>query len=200
MSRNKFHRKKVKLLNLSGDAHFSTFSCFHRLPLLSRDRTCRWFVDALAAARLKHSFDLWAWVIMPEHVYLLFYPRLSDYETSSILGDIKQPVGEKAIRYLENISSPFLDKLTVVNKNRTYRHFWQCGPGYDENIRDPAAIHDIIEYIHQNPVRRGLVEKAEDWIWSSARDWAGLDSPFIQVDRTVPPLEIIGDRVVRDSD
>ncbi len=153
-----------------------------------------------AAARLKHSFDLWAWVIMPEHVHLQFYPRLSEYDASDILGDIKQPVGEKAIRYLENISSPLLGRLTVVNKNRTYRHFWQCGPGFDENVNDPAAIHDIIEYIHQNPVRRGLVANAEDWIWSSARDWAGLESLRIQVDRTAPPLEIIGDQVVRDSE
>ena len=53
MSRNKIHRKKVKLLNVPGDAHFSTFSCFHRLPLLSRDRTRHWFVQRAGSGPLE---------------------------------------------------------------------------------------------------------------------------------------------------
>jgi len=192
MSRNTVHRKKVRLRNVPGDAHFSTFSCCHRWPLLSKDRTRLWLIGALAAARIKHSFDLWAWVIMLEHVHLLLYPRLAEYDMSDILRDIKQPVAKRAMRYLRQHAPWYLEKLTTVTKNGAERHFWQCGPGYDENVNEVKAIHEIIQYIHLNPVRRGLVEKAEDWIWSSARDWAGLESPWIQVDRTVPTLYIVG--------
>jgi hypothetical protein len=40
----------------------------------------------------------------------------------------------------------------------------------------------MIDYIHNNPVRRALVSRAEDWCWSSARDWAGLGGGLIRLD------------------
>ena len=61
-------RKTVKHYDVFGDAHFLTFSCYHQIPLLSKDRTRLWFIEELNKARTKHQFDLWAWVIMPEHV------------------------------------------------------------------------------------------------------------------------------------
>src|SRR5215207_7980874 len=93
-------RKRVRHFDLPGDAHFLTFSCFHRMPLLSKDRTRKWLVEAIGNARTKHSFDLWAWVIMPEHVHLLIYPRVIDCKVSEVLADIKRPVAQSAIAYL----------------------------------------------------------------------------------------------------
>ena len=73
------HRKRVKHFDIPGHAHLLTFSCFRRMPFLSKDRTRRWFLEALGAARSALEFDLWAWVIMPEHVHLLIYPRREGY-------------------------------------------------------------------------------------------------------------------------
>lgn len=182
------YRKTVKHFDESWDAHFLTFSCYQRLPLLSKRRTRIWLVQAVEKARQKHNFDLWAWVIMPEHVHLLIWPNDPENKTETSLAAIKQPVGTKAIAHLKEHESPFLERLTVVNRNRTYHRFWQAGPGYDRNLDEPKEIHEAIDYIHQNPVKRGLVDKAEDWIWSSARDWAGLEPKFLKVDRTVPTL------------
>lgn len=55
-------RKKVKHYDGRGGAHFLTFSCYRRLPLLCKDRTRHWFLDALDKARAKHGLDLWALV------------------------------------------------------------------------------------------------------------------------------------------
>ena len=181
-------RKRVRHFNLPGDAHFLTFSCFHRLPLLSKDRTRKWFVEALADARVKHGFDLWSWVIMPEHVHLLVYPHDRDTKVSAVLADIKRPVAQKAIAYLVTRKSPFLRRLTVHCKNRTYRRFWQAGPGQDRNIYDPITAHHVVEYIHNNPQHRGLVTYSEEWYWSSARDWNGRSDVPIRVNRTLPVL------------
>jgi putative transposase len=180
-------RKKVKHCDLLGDAHYLTFSCYRSIPLLSRDRTRLWLIAELAKARIKHRFDLWAWVIMPEHVHLLIYPR-ENYKTEKILASIKKPVAYKAIQFLKQEAPDFLEKLTVRNRERTYHRFWQAGPGHDANLYELATIYHAIEYIHNNPVRRGLVPHATDWLWSSARDWAGLGHPYITVDRTLPPL------------
>lgn len=182
------HRKRVRHFDLPGDAHFLTFSCYRRLPLLSKDRTRKWFVEALAAAHNKHHFQLWAWVIMPEHVHLLIYPDANSTKIANILADIKRPVAQRAIAYLVGRKSPFLKRLTVRNKSRTYRRFWQAGPGQDHNIYDPRTAHRVVEYIHFNPLRRGLVTRAEDWLWSSARDWLGDVDGLIRVDRTLPAI------------
>jgi putative transposase len=181
-------RKRVRHFDLPGDAHFLTFSCFHRLPLLGRDRTRKWFIESLATARKRHAFDLWAWVIMPEHVHLLIHPRAAVYDIAAILSSIKRPVGEKAIAYLKSRKSPFLEHLTVSMRTRVCHRFWQAGPGQDHNIYDPATAHRVIEYIHNNPQRRGLVKYAEDWGWSSAGDWSGSSDAPIRVDRTVPSV------------
>jgi putative transposase len=55
-----------------------------------------------------------------------------------------------------------------------YYRFWQRGGGYDRNVVEPVTAHYQAEYMHNNPVRRGLCAKPEDWRWSSAADYAGL--------------------------
>ena len=49
--------------------------------------------------------------------------------------------------------------------------FWQ-NRYYDSNVRGEEARSEVIRYIHRNPVVRGLVEKPEDWAWSSYRHYA----------------------------
>ena len=182
----KRRRKRVRHYDEPGDAHFLTFSCYRRMPLLGKDRSRIWLIESLRAARQKHAFDLWAWVVLPEHVHLLIWPRLPGYETKRILADIKRPVGQRAIAWLEAESPAFLERLTVRNANRTYRHFWQPGPGQDRNVYDADTAHQLVEYIHGNPARRGLVRRAEDWAWSSAADWAGGADVVLKIDRTIP--------------
>jgi putative transposase len=186
MAPKRRYRKTVKHCDIPGHAHFLTFSCYDRLPLLGKDRTCGWVIEAIEEARRKEAFDLWAWVIMPEHIHLLLWPRNVVYRTERILTALKRPVGIKAIAYLRTHAPRFLERLTVVNRNRTYHHFWQVGPGQDHNLWEPKSIHYGVAYMHANPVRRGLVDRADDWRWSSAADWAGASDVPLRVDRTLP--------------
>ena len=187
-------RKKVKHYD-NGEPHFLTFSCYQRMPLLSKDRTREWFVDALNQARTEHGFHLWAWVIMPEHVHILLWPpmqlispnpRSLQGRIGGILTSIKRPVAKKAITYLRKNAPDFLRRLTVRNSGRIYERFWQAGSGYDENVSELDALHAMVNYVHHNPVKRGLVTRAEDWPWSSARDWMRLPESRLAVDRTIP--------------
>ena len=105
---------------------------------------------------------------MPEHVHLLIYPNQTDYDVSVILKAIKQPVAQRAINYLRRHAPEWLERITVRSGRRSERRFWQAGGGFDHNATDPAVILKMIDYIHGNPVRRGLVSRVEDWRWSSA--------------------------------
>ena len=168
-----------------------TFSCFNSQPFLSKDRPCRWFLDSLQHVRAKRLFDLWGYVIMPEHVHLLIWPH-EGVKISSILQSLKLPVAQRAIRWLKEEAPQFLVRLLDAQPNGAIAYrFWQRGGGYDRNLRSVRDTHEKLRYIHDNPVRRKLVARAEDWPWSSARAWAtGVDEP-LRIDReSFPVLEL----------
>jgi putative transposase len=169
--------------NFPGHAHELTFSCHHRIPLLGKDRARQWFVDALAQARGKHAFHLWAYVIMPDHAHVLLCPRDHDYSVSSILQTIKQSVSRRAMIYLRKNAPGFLPKLEVRWPDGRVEHrFWQQGGGYDRNITRVDTAWLSVAYLHANPVRKGLVQRETDWTWSSARWYEGHDQLPIAMD------------------
>ena len=181
------HRKQVRSYNEPGHAHELTFSCFHKLPLLNRDRARRWLLDALDAARQRRNFALWAYVIMPEHVHVIVWPREPVYEVRLIRTAIKVPVQRKALAFLRSKAPAFLDRLRDERPNgEVHYRFWQRGGGYDRNITDPSTLRTMIEYIHNNPVRRGLVGRAVDWPWSSARFYEGVGDVPLRMDPLLP--------------
>jgi putative transposase len=113
------------------------------------------------------------YVFMPEHVHLIIFPRLATYDIPEILKKIKEPVARKAILFIEENAPAWLPKVTIYRGNRKERRFWLPGGGYDRNITEARTLWTMIEYIHNNPVRRGLVAQACDWKWSSAGWFAG---------------------------
>ncbi len=183
------HRKRLRHYDTPGHAHYLTFSCYRRQPLLGLDEPRRYLLGALVAARSKVAFHLWAYVIMPEHAHLLVWP-FGGATVSDILRQVKLPVAKRC-RLLALGGCPDLlaaMSVTPPGVGRPLR-FWQRGGGYDRNLWSPGEIREKINYVHANPVRRGLVVRPTDWPWSSWRAWSeGVDEP-VPIDReTVPPL------------
>ena len=164
------HRKMCHRYNLPGHAHELTFDCLNSRPFLSSERTCGYLADALVAAREKHAFDLWAYVFMPEHVHLLICPRSDVYSIGQILSAIKQPVARRTMIYLRKHEPEGLQLLATGQKRTPYR-FWRAGGGYDRNMTAIETVVLAAKYIHENPVRRGLVSHPSQWCYSSAKDW-----------------------------
>jgi putative transposase len=181
------YRKRRRQYNRPGDAHELTFSCHRRLPLLSKDRTREWFIEALSRARLHWQFDLWAYVIMPEHAHVLLLPRRPEYDIGAIWKAIKLSVSRRAMDFLRVNAPQWLERLKVVwPTGRTEYHFWLQGGGYDRNIDNPRTAWRSVLYMHNNPVRRGLVANPEDWYWSSARWYAGFGDAKLAMDGSPP--------------
>ena len=180
-------RKLRKSCNEPGDAHELTFTCYKRLPLLSKDRTRLWFIGALEQARSRWRFDLWAYVIMPEHAHVLLLPRETDYDVSLFLKAIKQSVARRAIQFLRDGAPQWLERLTVpTSKGVTEYRFWEAGGGYDRNIEQARTAWNSVQYIYRNPVRRGLVQSPCEWEWSSARWYEGQGSVRLRMDGNPP--------------
>jgi putative transposase len=158
-----------------GHAHELTFTCYRRYPFLKSDRACTCLAEAIQEARVALDFALWAFVLMPEHTHLILYPRRAKYEMKDIVWAIKEPVGRRAIAHIESYAPEWLPRVTRRRGRRTERLFWQSGGGFDRNIAEPATLMTMIEYVHLNPVRRGLVARPSDWPWSSAGWYEGCD-------------------------
>jgi putative transposase len=181
METGETYRKRCRRYNIPGNAHELTFSCFRRRPFLSRDRTRGYLVEAIIEAKRKHVFDLWAYVVMPEHVHLLICPHEEPYSVAAILRSIKQPVSRRAMIYLRQHNPEGLARLATGSSTVPYR-FWQAGGGYDRNMTSVETIVKAAKYIHENPVRRGLVACADAYPYSSARDWETGTSGLLPID------------------
>lgn len=175
-------RKRRKAFDVPGHAHEFTFCCYRGLNLFEDDATKDIFVKCLDEARAKQGFKIWAYVVMPEHVHLLLHPGDFFCKVSEMLSSVKSESAKQGFARLQEIKSPLLERVRVKRKDATSRRrFWQAGGGFDRNMFSPKIIRASIDYLHMNPVRRGLCESTVDWRWSSARWYEGLDA-LIEID------------------
>jgi putative transposase len=183
--------KLVRRFHEPGDFHEMTFSCYHRMPLLSDDDWRRMLPESIDRAVRSHDFRLVAFVFMPEHVHLLVYPTVPEPRLDLLLKAIKRPFSFRVKEALATARSPLLDTLTVRERPGVERfRFWQEGGGYDRNLQTESAVLASIDYIHLNPVRRGLCGRAVAWKWSSARHYLipdGATDPDLPEISGLPP-------------
>ena len=129
-----------------GVFHFITFSCYRRLPLLGEAGAYQVFERELEAVRLRYGFVVAGYVLMPEHVHLL--------------------VGEPPVSLLSIALQVLKQRTSRKLKRIGDEQFWQRRY-YDFNVHNELKRVEKLQYMHRNPVKRGLVEKPQDWPWSS---------------------------------
>ncbi len=101
-------------------------------------------------------YRLLAWVVMPNHVHVLFQP-IEGWTMARIVASWKSFTGRRLSSLLS--APPGADGVHRV----WHREYW------DRFIRDERHFYAAREYIHTNPVKAGLVQRPEAWEWSSAR-------------------------------
>jgi putative transposase len=131
---------------------------------------------ALARMRVKHKFALTAWVFLPDHWHAIIYPPY--------------PLTISTVFQAVKVSS-----MISINVGRRERgELWQPR-FFDRAMRTVREYMETVEYIHLNPVRRGLVKSAEDWKWSSVHEYAGVSgeeqerSCGLRIDRVRLPAD-----------
>ena len=161
----------MRRYEIAGHARFLTFSCSGRQQFFDDRAACDVFAQQLMISKSRSGFRLYAWVVMPEHVHLLLQPELNQESVSKILMSLKRRVATRVLGDWREAGRAVPER------------FWQAGGGYDRNIYSGDELAEKIQYIHENPVRRGLVERGEDWVWSSCRALSGLETGWGEVDR-----------------
>ena len=185
------NRKTLRHYHEPGDLHELTFSCYQGMPLLTNDVWRELLCRSIDKAILRWNFRLVAFVLMPEHVHLLVYPTSIPVAINHLLSAIKQPYSVKIKNLLLAEGSDLVDRLTIQERpGKSAFRYWQEGAGYDRNLSSPRAVLAAIDYIHRNPLRRGLAEEATHWKWTCARWYAPerqLVDPELPTIHGLPP-------------
>ncbi len=142
-------------------AHFLTFSCDHRRRLLDSDHPKRIVMRILGEQLARQSATCLGFVIMPDHVHaLVWFPQT---------GQLGRFVHEWKRQSSYHIRAWYRDKNAAYFREIGFGdRFWQP-KYYAFEVFTRAKLEEKLTYMHQNPVRAGLVERPADWRWSSAQ-------------------------------
>jgi putative transposase len=143
--------------------HFITCSCYRRFPFLRSARARDRFLAILEQTRERYRFVVVGYVVMPEHVHLLFSePEVKNPST------VMQVLKQRTARALLPRKKRRDARQPELFGEETQRVFWQAR-FYDFNVWTAKKRVEKLRYMHRNPVKRGLVESPEQWRWSSYR-------------------------------
>ena len=154
----------------------------NRLPVFRTDKFKEITANALSEAIKSADILIFAYVIMPDHYHII---TDSNRNPSEVLRYLNGITARRIINYLkENNLTSSLDKLKQETKKREYKYsLWEHHPNAF-SLNTEATLMQKVNYIHQNPVRGGLAETAEDYLYSSTRIWRGrsLENEPLEVD------------------
>ncbi len=173
-----------------GQLQFITTSTYRRIRLFESNRFCRDFVETLRELRQQMGFLLIGWVLMPEHFHLLIRPEPAE-STSRFMQELKKRTAQRIISTLADHQQhvwcgKMLASLRLpptVHSDSHYR-VWQRR-FYPFNIYSEKKSLEKLNYMHGNPVKRGLVSSPDQWLWSSFRFYYLDDWSVLSMDRLV---------------
>jgi putative transposase len=169
--------------DIHGNVHFVTSTVVGFLPIFQNPDLAVIFVDNLCFYQDRGDFTLLAWVLMPDHFHLVFR-RSENKSVSQILGNLKRMTSRQITEQLEKSgASSLLSDLTnaALKESTKDSRVWQYR--FDSLvITREETLRQKIDYIHFNPVRRGLVAEPEDWSYSSAVNYSGHDRGLVDAD------------------
>ncbi len=171
-----------------GHLQFITASTYRRAPLFLSDRFRRYFVQRLDEVRQEFKFLLLGWVLMPDHFHLLLLPQPAE-TTPVILKGLKEQTATRILKTLqENPQYPWCRKMQTRLRlpptvhDESHCRLWQRR-FYPFEICSDEKRQEKLNYMHNNPVKRGLVSSPGDWPWSSWRFYFLQDASILRMDR-----------------
>ena len=131
-------------------------------------------LDSLSHLQEKNRIILYAYVIMPDHVHYVARANNLSRETGALKSFTAWKIIEILQKRNDTLSLAILKSLKCSFKKDRAFQFWQEG-SHPILIPSRKIMRQKIDYIHANPVKRGLVKNSIDWKYSSARNYAGLE-------------------------
>jgi putative transposase len=175
----------MHIISRDEPAFYITAVAKDRLPIFRTDAIKVITCNALDEARKSARFSIYAYVIMPDHLHVITDSHRKPSETLRYINGI---ISRRVIDHLKaHGHNASLQKLRHETKERGYRYSLWDHHSNVFSIYSEDTLMQKVNYIHQNPVRAGLVRNAEDYRWSSVRCWKHCplkDEPLmVDIDR-----------------
>ena len=172
MSRNyKFHNPE--------GVYFVSFAVVEWLDVFTRNEYKDIIIDSLQFCQKEKGMEIYAWCIMTNHVHLIF-KSVKNQKPELLLGDFKRFTSKAIVKAI--IDNPIesrkewlleqFEKAGAKSSNVNKYQFWRHDNKPIE-LWSNKVIDEKINYIHNNPVEEGFVYKPEEYVYSSAKDYAG---------------------------
>jgi len=155
--------------------YFITSSLVEGYPIFSNPLAAQVVLDALEFIQNKRSTTVYAYVIMENHIHMI----VQNDKLPQQIQAFKSWTARVIVDLFSENGHTF--QLYKMRKSKNPSHadsvhqLWQEGY-YPKKIFSDEMMIQKIEYIHNNPVKRGFVDRPEDWRYSSMRNYLGLES------------------------
>jgi putative transposase len=172
--------RKYKIRD-QGALYFVTFTVINWLDVFTRQLYRDIFLDSIRYCQKNKGLEVCAYVIMSNHVHMII-GRHSDLKLEGIVRDIKKFTSVKIIEAIrdnpqESRRELFMwlfERAGTRNPNNTRYQFWQQH-SHPIELRSEHITYQKLDYIHYNPVKAGIVVAPEDYLYSSAVNYANRE-------------------------
>ena len=161
--------------------HFMTCTILHWLPIFTNKDSVQIIIDSLTHLQKSDNLVIFSYVILENHLHLV---AQSD-DIAKTMQKFKSYTAYELLKLLQNNNAQTLLKQLCFHKkaHRTESTYQVWEEGFHPKlIQSDSMMKAKIEYIHHNPVKRGYIEEAVHWRYSSAKDYAGIDG-ILKVER-----------------
>ena len=167
-----------------GYIYFVTAVVYKRLPLFIKPSFIIPLLDSLNFYRYKQQYQILGYVIMPDHIHLLIQP-LGTYTISDIMRDYKTFTAKRLIRQAEVENRR--DLLAAFSQageetGRSENKVWQDS-FWDKIIYTEKFLRQKLNYMHRNPIRAGLIDDLDAYLYSSYRNYVYDKQTVIEIDK-----------------
>ncbi len=170
--------RKYKFRNPEG-IYFVSFATVNWIDVFTRAEYKDIIVESLNYCIDNKGLRVYAWVIMSNHIHLIVATQQEPLE--NIMRDLKKYTSRTLLKAIEAHPQEsrkawmlwMFQRAGQRNSNNQHYQFWQQHNQPQELSTMPYDIESTIHYIHENPVKAGFVNRAEDYPYSSAVDFAG---------------------------
>lgn len=162
-------------------AYFMTFTTVSWVDLFIRDTYKQFIANSLNFCINEKGLEVYSYVIMPSHIHLIAGAK--ENNLSTVVGSFKKFTSRELIKMIGEKSEsrrewllPIFKEAGEKNPRNKIFQVWQQN-NHPEEVYSPKFTLSKIKYIHDNPIEEGFVSRAEDYLYSSAKDYAGMKSP-----------------------
>jgi len=161
------------------ELHYVTFQIVRWIDVFTRKIYRDIVIDSLQFCQQNKGLEIYAFVVMSNHIHLLIRS-----EIGKLSDTIKEFKSFTAKKILEAVNSETesrkewmlnLFEFSAKQHKRNEKYQVWTHENHAEIVYGNQFMDSKINYVHENPVRAGIVERAEDYLYSSARNYAGLD-------------------------